>query len=177
MNKKQQFIKSQIWSLSVAAAFQRGNVYKKDSAPTDKKKSKFKSELKKIIDSQIERLDAVGSDEYIERLEKLQKQINAMIKEKGFSSGVQHFRFGTLQKLVNLYLKYQWCLGWQPEPHHCPFDGVVLEKLNVSGKWTKSDSAVEYRDWVDEAQEKSKEGSIAQWELKVWNEWLEGESG
>jgi len=169
---KEQFIESQIWSLSIAAAFQRGNVYKKNYAPTDKKKSEFKSELKKIIDEEIKHLDAIESEEFIELLKKIKELTNAMIEDKGYSSFVEKFRFGTLQKLVNLYLKYQWCLGWRSEPPHCPFDGVVLVALEIKATWTQSDCAGEYRNWVNEAQDKAKETSIAQWELEVWNEWL-----
>jgi len=171
---QRQFIESQIWSLSIAGAFQHGNIYHKNSLLTDKEKASFKSELKNIIDSHIDQLSANKNEGFIAQLEGIQDRINAMIKNNGYSKGVQYFRFGTLQKLVNLYLKYQWCLGWLAEPPHCPFDGVILEKLKVKGKWTESDDSHEYKEWVNKAQEEANGTSIAQWELNTWNAWLSG---
>jgi len=171
---QREFIESQIWSLSIAGAFQHGKIYHKNPLFTDKEKAKFKSELKEIIGSKINQLNANENEGFIATLKGIQDRINAMIESNGYSTGIQHFRFGTLQKLVNLYLKYQWCIGWQPEPPHCPFDGRILERLKVSDQWTKSDSSDEYRNWVTKAQDKaeSKGKTIAQWELEAWNEWL-----
>lgn len=109
------------------------------------------------------------------------------------------FRVGISQKLINLYLKYRWCLGWSPEPPpHCPFDGQVIAYLqkNVSDdglkqkiqniRWTKMGSKEngsaeygvergikDYQSLVEAAKKVyEKEGcqSIAEWELKFWNE-------
>ncbi len=175
MEKK--FIESQIWSLSISAAFQRGNVYKKDSKLSDEDKTTFKSELKTIIDNKVPH---VKQEDFISLLESTKDEINGMIKQQKFSYGIGNdgslFRFGTLQKLFNLYLKYQWCLGWRPEPPHCPFDGIILRKLgNHDATWTTSDDVSEYSKWVKLAKDKAKEKdlSIAQWELNEWSEWLE----
>jgi len=171
MSKKirQEFIESQIWSLSIAAAFQRGNIYKKSGKIN---RDDFKRELKQIIISQIRQFDSDDDCEFISFLEETQKKINQMIIDKEYSEGVKKIRFGTLQKLVNLYLKYLWCLGWlENEPLHCPFDGIILKELNITDNWTESDDVERYHVWVDKAREAAG-SSIAQWELKIWNEWL-----
>ena len=42
--------------------------------------------------------------------------------------------FGISQKMLNLYLKYQWCLGNIKEPPHFPVDRIIQEKLNQVAK-------------------------------------------
>ena len=38
--------------------------------------------------------------------------------------------FGSAQKLLNLFLKYEWCRGKIPEQPHCPVERVVLSELS-----------------------------------------------
>ncbi len=84
------------------------------------------------------------------------------------------FRIGTAQKILNLYLKYLWVLGWIPEPLHCPFDSIVITELGLDPgiKFTKFDSGEDYRRLVTMAAQNAKDAelSIAQWELKLWNQ-------
>jgi len=170
------FIDNAIWSLSIADTFQRGKIYRKGSSPSDSQKIAFKNKIKEIIKSQTADVGANESEGFVKKLKDSQELINGMIERDGYSSGINKFRFGTTQKLVNLYLKYQWCLGWRDEPPHCPFDGIILgEKLGLPDKWTKSDDVRDYLSWVKEAEKRaSSEGkTIAQWELEAWNDWLE----
>jgi len=79
------------------------------------------------------------------------------------------FRIGVSQKLLNLYLKYRWVLGWISEPCHCPFDSVIIEKLHLAKRvnWTALDSVDDYWALVDAARKASADArlSIAEWEL------------
>jgi len=171
---RRDFIESQIWSLSISAAFQRGNIYKSSGKIN---RDDFKRDLKEIIVPRIDQSDSKNDYEFISLLEVFQKSINEMIVNKGYSEGVKRFRFGTLQKLVNLYLKYLWCLGWlEKKPLHCPFDGIILKELNITDNWTESDDVERYRVWVDTARKtaEAKELSIPQWELEIWNKWRMG---
>ncbi|MBN3196976.1 hypothetical protein [Pectobacterium versatile] len=57
------------------------------------------------------------------------------------------YKFGVAQKLLNLLLKYLWCLGNIPEPPYCPVDRIILEKTSFRGKvnWTIITRTSEYQ--------------------------------
>ena len=77
-------------------------------------------------------------------------------------------RYGTAQKMLNLYLKYLWRLARIVEPPHCPVDSVVLGAGGIAGRWTESDSEEEYRCWIKHLRWKVHPLSLSQWELKIW---------
>ncbi|MBI3663421.1 MAG: hypothetical protein HY234_10280 [Acidobacteria bacterium] len=85
----------------------------------------------------------------------------------------QKFRIGISQKLLNLYLKYQWVLGWIPEPPHCLFDFVVIRKLKLPQRisWTEMDSREDYLILVNAVRKIAQHAglSIASWELREWS--------
>jgi hypothetical protein len=82
------------------------------------------------------------------------------------------FRIGPAQKALNLYLKYMWCVGEIPTPPHCPFDSKIIYHLRgcEDVKWTKLVSLDEYMKLVRTARQEAKGRSLAEWELKVFNE-------
>ena len=45
--------------------------------------------------------------------------------------------FGISQKMLNLYLKYQWCKGAIVEPPHFPVDRIIQEELNKVARKNK----------------------------------------
>ena len=79
-------------------------------------------------------------------------------------------KFGVVQKLFNLYLKLQWCLGNCAEPPHCPFDSIIIKKLSMKSppRWTKFNDRKIYMDLVERALEVSGNKSIAKWELETY---------
>ena len=100
------------------------------------------------------------------------------------------YRFGRAQKLLNVYLKYLWCLGNITTPPHCTFDmgiiGLSWDNLGdeltlvppemaddkVTWNWTQSDDVNHYLLWVSGAKSAAKKGghcSPAEWELVEWN--------
>lgn len=86
----------------------------------------------------------------------------------------ERFRIGTSQKLLNLFIKFLWCLNddW-PTPPHCPVDNIVLKQANIYGAWTKLDSIELYQDWINRLRIHTHTlnyPSIAEWELAVWSE-------
>jgi hypothetical protein len=80
------------------------------------------------------------------------------------------YRFGIAQKLLNLCLKYHWCLELVGEPPHCPVDRIVLDKTSFKGRlnWTEIQSSEKYREVIEEIDKiaKAKGLSIAMWELR-----------
>ena len=55
--------------------------------------------------------------------------------------------FGIAQKMLNLFLKYQWCLGNIKEPPHFPVDRIIQQKLNEQAK-LKGLSKLELLPWT-----------------------------
>ncbi len=81
-------------------------------------------------------------------------------------------RIGTVQKALNLYIKFMWCLeqNWNTPPH-CPIDRIVLQSVNINEAWTKLDSIKLYSEWISvirKEAEATKATSIAEWELNLW---------
>lgn len=175
-------IQDKIISLSMWGAFMtRGGkrVYKENI--TVDEKIAFKRVLSDVL-FKI-KFDNCIDDDLVDKIKSFTEEIS---RRCGNSLNEARFRIGISQKLINLYLKYQWCLGWSPEPPpHCPLDGQVIVYLqkNVSGeelkekikniRWTKMDSIEDYQNLVKTAEIVSKNKgckSIAEWELKFWNE-------
>jgi hypothetical protein len=54
------------------------------------------------------------------------------------SLGELGYKYGVAQKLLNLFLKYLWCLGTIAEPPHCPVDRIIIGKTCYKDKnWTE----------------------------------------
>lgn len=165
---KKEFLENEIAVSSIFAAFGRAKIYSL-SADTSKKE-----EFKKFIRGRLKEYgDAyrgrILGKEHIDNIETLTDEISN--RYSGILSGGR-FRIGIAQKLLNLYLKYLWVLGWIRTPPHCPFDSRIISMLGIKLKcvsWTKCDDVDCYKSWVDAAKKKSG-GSIAKWELEVWNE-------
>lgn len=135
MDKYQsKFVYNEIWTLTFGAAFQRANVYVKGAK--DDKKKEFKKYLQEYIETNILPVykDNAGIDDLIHL-----KQIQCISEaSKGYccSDILTHHRlnFGVSQKLLNLLLKYLWCLFDYPEPPHFPLDRRIQESLIVLAK-------------------------------------------
>jgi hypothetical protein len=161
------FLHDEIWLLSFRGAFGRANVYAK-GAP-EKERIGFRKYLRETISTTVlgKYKQTVSSESHIQEL----LQIKGAVPETYLNIlRDRTFRLGVLQKLMNLYLKYLWCLGWIPEPPHCPFDRTIIEELGVRGiDWTKSDSEEEYNQLVDAAKKLAGARSIAEGELDLFN--------
>ena len=77
---------------------------------------------------------------------------------------------GISQKLLNIVLKYYWCLGLLPEPPHCPVDRIIQQKIYKQPKvnWTQLNSTDIYMQIINDIKDLAKRDdlSIAQWELE-----------
>jgi hypothetical protein len=87
------------------------------------------------------------------------------------------YKIGIAQKLLNLYLKYLWCLNQIPKPPHCPVDKIIIDKCKpargVKGrlkKWTKITLMSEYDEIIEVIRDDADKAdmSIAEWELSVY---------
>lgn len=84
--------------------------------------------------------------------------------------------FGVAQKLLNLYLKYLWCLGEIDTPPHCPVDSRILVTVGLPNvRWSKMDKGV-YKNIIARIKEVADESGFAnmsEWELETFNAWGE----
>ena len=91
------------------------------------------------------------------------------LQEGHIESNKGRIRIGTTQKVLNLYLKYLWVLNKIPEPPHCPFDGIIIDmmELNEPIRWTKFDDIDVYNKLINKV--KDEKMTVAEWELGKWN--------
>jgi hypothetical protein len=166
---KIKFLEDEIWGLSFNGAFQRAKVYKKGR--TNKEKAVFRKAIRKEIRLILERegydVKTPSSEGHIKILEEIKESIDGKF-QKILDKG--SINLGVVQKLVNLHLKYRWCLGWVKTPPHSPFDRVILTKLKFKDtpSWVRMNDMKEYRDWIKRAADEAKAGgyeNIAGWEL------------
>lgn len=166
--EQQGFLNREVWILTfIAGLGTRGTpVYAKSASDTDKDAFKltFRQRVEQLAEESY-KPSRPNSEQHTRNIEELSDSLS-----KEYSSVLDNgrLRIGVTQKLLNLYLKYQWCLGAIQEPPHCPFDGIILSKLGVaeSVSWTKLDNANEYRRLVDLAKATAgPDQSVARWEL------------
>lgn len=166
---KQQFIKEEVWLLSTFGAFQRANIYLPEV--TEKEKTAFRKALQQFINDKLVPVyqSAVTEEVHISNIETLS------MFSFGFKEILKNeqLNFGVSQKLLNLYLKYLWCLDSIPTPPHFPVDRIIQTKLGIKNieAWTQFESAAPYMDVVNKAKEVLKNTeytSLAQLELEIF---------
>jgi hypothetical protein len=160
-----EFIQNEIWTLTFGASFQRANVYLPNALDEDK--SKFKTNTRSFIEalSQDYISKSIISDEThvanIESLSSFTKQFSSILQNGKLN-------FGVSQKLLNLYLKYQWCLYDNFVPPHFPVDRRIQETIKFYPivSWTKFENAKDYMRIINHVRNlSSKNTSIAAYEL------------
>ena len=168
--KKLEFLVTELWILAWGASVQRANLYKKGSD-----KSKTDSFRKKIIDylkSEVlpKYKNQITEDHHYKNIEDLIKFANE--NNNGFLSE-DGYRYGVAQKLLNLVLKYHWCLGLIKEPPHCPVDRVVINKTKYKGNinWTHIKQKSEYEKVIENIKRLAENNNISVplWELKEFS--------
>lgn len=124
---KNAFIQNEIWTLTFGAAFQRANIY--ENTFPEIEKVYFKQKLRGMVENVIlhDYQKPVDDNRHIENIYRLSEF------SKNFAPILRNgqINFGVSQKLLNLYLKYQWCLGFIPEPPHFPVDRRIQETLRL----------------------------------------------
>ncbi|TDK43478.1 hypothetical protein [Algoriphagus formosus] len=166
--EQKEFLKEQLWSSTIRAATSRaGNIYKVGTTEEDKKS--FKKALHEFVNEIIQNhYEAKTPDEptHLKNIKELKEYANRL--------EFVNFRYGHAQKVLNLYLKYLWCLGLVQEPPHFPVDRLIQQKMKIknSSNWTKDMDQDEYKKVIEEARAIAKRencGSIAALELNFYN--------
>ncbi len=181
-DKKIEFIKNEVWMLSIAAAFQHISVY---NSPETKGRKELRENLKRFVQGMVEQRYrvAVPGGQHLRNIEKIQAESEKW-KEANLTF---HFSFGVAQKLLNLYLKYLWCLGLlENDPPHFPVDSIIIKELSKEGKsihmdkidldntWSQFESKEPYLKVINYAKELKKrhpdhkDKSLAEIELELY---------
>lgn len=162
---KEQFILNEIWTLTFGAAFQRASVYK--GVVSDEKKENLKIAIREYVESTLEpqyQGNQVSDKRHIENIYSLCD----FSKRHAFILNSGKINFGISQKLLNLHLKYLWCLNRTSEPPHFPVDRRIQEtlKLNPIIAWTGFEDEIEYMKIINHVrQDLGKFKSVAEYEL------------
>lgn len=177
LNEKERFIRDMVLSNTISAAFQRAGVYRKgankqEQVELDKQKRKFRENIGDYLIKLGEEFDSTSDhDERIKGLKRYIDTVGSHLLEKNKISLRREISFGVVQKLVNLYLKYLWCLRKCKRPPHCPIDAEILKKGKAEkfGPWTKIDEK-KYKGVIEKIKETIKSDNLAGWELRTFNE-------
>jgi len=157
---KDNFIHKEIWLLTTMGGFQRANLYNKDVSYIEIERKNFREALhifiKNIALTQYV-TKTVDKDTHISNI----KSISGFTAESEFSYLLNNgqLNFGISQKLLNLYLKYLWCMDKIETPPHFPVDRIIQENLNKEAKkysieareitaWTQMETESEYMEVI-----------------------------
>jgi len=166
---KKEFIINELFTLTIGGAFQRAKIYKETAS--EKGKVKFKSGLKVYLNTVLlPKYQNPVSDERI-HIANIKALCNCSKDFEDILNNGQ-INFGVSQKLLNLYLKYQWCLDRIPEPPHFPVDRIIQEKLKLDVvPWTRMVDEKPYLAILNAARAIAKERnmSLAELELDLFN--------
>lgn len=166
---KEVYLNNEIWTLTFGAAFQRANVYKK-STTDDEKKQKFKQNTRSFIESKLLPVYKKGKVDEATHLNSITKLSDYSKKHGDILTGGK-LNIGISQKLLNLYLKYLWCLDKIQTPPHFPVDRRIQEILGFSDiiSWTKITKIEDYSKIINQTKKHlGKYKSLAELELHVY---------
>jgi len=163
---KNKFLDNELWILSIAGAFQRAKIYAEHSP--EKQRIAFRKRLRdKVLEIYEQYRSPVSEEQHVDNIIDLIE----CTKDEILIGG--QLKFGSAQKLLNLFLKYEWCRGQILEPPHCPVDRIVLSEVDKykTESWTKMVGPDDYMRLVDSLRKKAvaESMSLANWELEVFN--------
>jgi len=171
---KEEFINKEIWMLTYGASFQRAYAYVADASEETKKLFKVKTSV--FINNMLAQYKSgnVSDAVHINNI----KELSDFTKHFSDIFNGGQINFGIAQKMLNLYLKYQWCLGNIEEPPHFPVDRIIQQKLNEQAKlqgisklallpWTQLKDETHYSRVIQHARS-LKIGTPAELELKLF---------
>ncbi len=169
MDRKKQYIENELWILAWGASVQHASLYKNGAWKNNRDKiNTFKDKVveyisEKIIPQYKEKVDELCHYKNIESLVNYANKVDTGVL------GEHGYKYGVAQKLLNLALKYYWCLGGINEPPHCPVDKIVIDKTSFRGRvnWTQILSENEYLGIIESVKKLAEKEncSIAEWEL------------
>lgn len=168
MSERRAFLRDQFHGLVLQATVQRADIYAFE-APEDVRQG-FRIGLRRALDAAaVKYANPVPDDAHIAEIVALADELSTT---HGEALSSQRFRIGPAQKALNLFLKYLWCTDEIPTPPHCPFDSFIIGELPVRCRvnWTEMDEREQYERLVEGARERAGDQSLAEWELRLYDE-------
>lgn len=167
MKMKLDFLQNEIWILTFAGGFQRTKIY--TGTINEEQRSDYRKLLRNYIEGIVEESYQKDVSEE-EHLVHIQSIVNYSDSLEEFQKNAK-MNFGVAQKLLNLYLKYLWCMEvLKFAPPHFPVDRIIQERLNEKAKeyklkslkiepWTQFEDKNKYMAVIDFAREIIKESN------------------
>lgn len=172
LTPQQQFLYAEVRMLAWAGSVQRAHLYKAIPKPDVAEIEAFRKLIFDHIESRWLPIYEKGcsAEQHLLHLNEL-VAYGTSVGAKVL--GVEGYKLGVAQKLLNLLLKYLWSLGWIKEPPHCPVDRIILGKTVLCDQlnWTQMVRQDDYVRAIDAIEQRAEaEGlSIARWELKSFS--------
>lgn len=180
---KDSFILNEIWLLTTMGGFQRTNLYDSTVNADENERKAFREALHLQIKdiSLTHYINIVNEREHINNIKKIYDNSSSGRFSHLLNNG--KLNFGVSQKLLNLYLKYLWCIKKINTPPHFPVDRIIQVNLNKKAQklglkrrkvtaWTKIENENEYMEIIIHANnvlDKSKFKNLAELELALFN--------
>lgn len=169
IDRKIEYLERELWILAWNASVQHAAIYKNGAWKNEREQiNSFKERVINHIKDRI-------IPQYRENIPEVQhcKNIRGLIDYANKADtgvlGKVGYKYGVAQKLLNLALKYYWCLGLIEEPPHCPIDKIVIDKTCLRSRvnWTQILEEKEYVEIISAIRSlaANENCSIAQWEL------------
>lgn len=145
-------------------------MYRDGLEPNSESTRRFRQSLFSYISHKVVPAykDEVTEDQHYRQLDNLVAFANGAGNQV---LGPRGYKYGVAQKLLNLFLKYQWCLDMIAEPPHCPVDRIVIDQTRYKGKinWTDIVERPQYQRIIEDIRCQARNQSIAMWELSIYN--------
>lgn len=172
LNAHQKFIYREITNLAWGASVQRAKLYDSAIPPEERERDTFRTSILTYIETNLLSKYKTTCNE-ADHVANIQGLVNFGTTSGRKLLGSDGYKFGVAQKLLNLLLKYLWCLGYVEEPPHCPVDRIVLAKTILRGKlnWTEITTADKYNESIHAIRVVASAASLSlsQWELQFYS--------
>ena len=171
------YLRDQLWLRTVDGAIRRTGIYKESVTDTERKEYRelLRQHLEKKILPQYQKI--VEEPQHLKNIRSL-LAVSAITTRQGKLKVVlkgEALPFGVAQKILNLYLKYRWVMGDIKEPPHFPVDRTIQEAIgqksihNWTGHGDEELTEADYMDVIELARKRAKGGSLARYELYIYN--------
>jgi hypothetical protein len=172
MTAKLDYLVRELGVLAWAASVQRASLYKRGVKPGSNEVKKFRRDVAKYIFETLlpKYKKLVDEEQHYKNLDALITHAN---RARATVLSARGYKYGVAQKLLNLTLKYHWCLELLEEPPHCPVDRIVINKTKLRGmlNWTEIIDRADYEKVINEIRQLAgrQKLSISAWELTCYS--------
>ncbi len=169
MDGKLEYLVNELWVLAWNASVQRADLYGSKKSTDQAFREKVIYHLSSHLIPQYAN-SRVTEEQHYTNIEHLILYANSVGRDV---LGQPGYKYGVAQKLLNLALKYHWCLGLISEPPHCPVDRIVIGETRFRNKinWTRIVQRSEYQNVIEDIKRlaANKGLSISMWELSIYS--------